>query len=71
MLAFDVVSAPGSTQVIAGAGAVLSKRAHERGLVLLSCGMYSEAVRLLFPLTASETLIDEGLSLLADALLRA
>lgn len=70
MLAFDVVNAPGSAQVIAGAGAALSKRAHERGLVLLSCGMYSEAVRLLFPLTAAETLIDEGLNLLADALLR-
>jgi 4-aminobutyrate aminotransferase/(S)-3-amino-2-methylpropionate transaminase len=35
-----------------------------RGLVLLSCGVYSNVIRILVPLTASDTLIDEGLAIL-------
>jgi 4-aminobutyrate aminotransferase/(S)-3-amino-2-methylpropionate transaminase len=36
-----------------------------RGLVLLSCGVYANVVRILVPLTASDALIDEGLAILA------
>ncbi|MBK6854321.1 MAG: 4-aminobutyrate--2-oxoglutarate transaminase [Burkholderiales bacterium] len=36
-----------------------------RGLVLLSCGVYSNVIRILVPLTASDALIDEGLAILA------
>jgi 4-aminobutyrate aminotransferase/(S)-3-amino-2-methylpropionate transaminase len=35
-----------------------------RGLVLLSCGVYSNVIRILVPLTASDALIDEGLAIL-------
>lgn len=52
--------------------AALAKRvaaeAAERGLILLTCGTWGNAVRILVPLTASEALIDEGLGILAEAL---
>lgn len=68
MLGFDVVTQPGSHEVVPGGGTTLAKRCHEEGLLILSCGTQSEAVRLLFPLTASDALVDEGLQLLARAL---
>lgn len=38
-----------------------------RGLILLSCGTYSNVIRILVPLTASDALLDEGMQLLADS----
>jgi len=46
----------------------LTRRAAERGLVLLSCGLYGNVIRFLVPLTASDALIREGLSIVADSL---
>jgi len=43
-------------------------RARESGLILLSCGVYGNAIRLLVPLTASDDLLEEGLTLLESAL---
>lgn len=40
----------------------------KRGLVLLSCGVYANVIRILVPLTASDALLDEGLGLLGQAL---
>jgi 4-aminobutyrate aminotransferase/(S)-3-amino-2-methylpropionate transaminase len=52
--------------------AALTKRvianALERGLLLLSCGMHGNAIRVMVPLTASEDLVDEGLAILEAAL---
>jgi 4-aminobutyrate aminotransferase-like enzyme len=42
--------------------------ARERGLLLLSCGLYGEAIRLLPPLTITDAELTEGLSLLEAAL---
>ncbi|MDP9902172.1 4-aminobutyrate--2-oxoglutarate transaminase [Variovorax ginsengisoli] len=39
--------------------------AARRGLILLSCGTYGNVIRVLVPLTASDLLVDEGLSILA------
>ena len=41
--------------------------AARRGLILLSCGSHGNVIRILVPLTASDTLIDEGLTVLADS----
>ncbi|MGJ7579709.1 4-aminobutyrate--2-oxoglutarate transaminase [Variovorax sp. RHLX14] len=41
--------------------------AARRGLILLSCGTYGNVIRVLVPLTASDLLVDEGLSILADS----
>jgi 4-aminobutyrate aminotransferase/(S)-3-amino-2-methylpropionate transaminase len=42
--------------------------AARRGLILLSCGTYGNVIRILVPLTASDALLDEGLSILAASL---
>ena len=43
----------------------------ERGLLLLSCGMHGNAVRVMVPLTASEEIVDEGLAIFEAALVAA
>lgn len=40
----------------------------KRGLVLLSCGVYANVIRILVPITASDSLLDEGLAILGEAL---
>ena len=62
MLAFELVE-----QTAERARAVVSE-AFDRGLVLLSCGLYGNVIRLLPPLTISEDEVDEGLALLEEAL---
>nr|WP_316642289.1 4-aminobutyrate--2-oxoglutarate transaminase [uncultured Roseateles sp.] len=44
------------------------QRAQAAGLLLLSCGVHGNVIRFLFPLTIEDTVLDEGLSLLARAL---
>ncbi|MFL5346134.1 MAG: 4-aminobutyrate--2-oxoglutarate transaminase [Hyalangium sp.] len=43
-------------------------RALEKGLMLLTCGVYANVIRFLFPLTIPEPLFQEGLSLLESVL---
>ncbi len=43
----------------------------KRGLILLSCGVYANVLRFLFPLTISDVVFDEGLEILEAALLAA
>jgi 4-aminobutyrate aminotransferase len=43
-------------------------RALERGLMLLTCGVYANVVRFLFPLTIPEPVFSEGLALLEEVL---
>lgn len=68
MLGFDLLQAHGSAQVAVGKAPEITKRAHALGLILLSCGTYSESIRLLYPLTIQTEVLDEGLSLLERAL---
>ena len=68
MVAFDIVKEPGSDEPDAEATKRVIKRAYEKGLILLSCGVYANTVRILVPLTASVAIIDEGLDLLEQAL---
>jgi 4-aminobutyrate aminotransferase / (S)-3-amino-2-methylpropionate transaminase / 5-aminovalerate transaminase len=68
MIGFDMLARRDADEVlVAGAGPV-TKRAHELGLVVLTCGTQGESIRLLFPLTASDEIVEEGLDLLAKAL---
>src|SRR5574343_193381 len=57
---------------IARPDADLTKRvcaeAIQRGLILLSCGVYANVIRILVPLTASDAVLDEGLAILGAAL---
>lgn len=43
-------------------------RALEKGLILLTCGVYGNVLRLLYPLTTPDAIFDEALGILADAL---
>jgi 4-aminobutyrate aminotransferase/(S)-3-amino-2-methylpropionate transaminase len=42
--------------------------AQKRGLILLSCGVYANVIRVLVPLVASDALLDEGLNIMATSL---
>jgi len=44
------------------------KRAQQAGLLLLSCGVYANVIRFLFPLTIQEGVFDEGMAILEQAL---
>ena len=46
----------------------LVKRAAEKGLVILSCGLYGNVIRFLVPLTASDEIVREGLGIVAESL---
>ena len=47
------------------AKAVVAEAAR-RGLILLSCGVYGNCIRILVPLTASDAHLDEGVAILGD-----
>ena len=68
MVAFDLLAARGSDEPDGAAAKRVTARALELGLVLLSCGIHGETVRLLMPLTASDELVDEGMAILEKAL---
>lgn len=68
MLAFDLLKARDGDAVDPEAAAAVLKRAHALGLIVLGCGGDGEAIRLLFPLTISDALLEDGLDLLEQAL---
>lgn len=68
MLAFDLLAARDSDRADPAATMQVVKRAHALGLIVLTCGAQAEAVRLLFPLTIQDAVLDEGLRLLERAL---
>ena len=68
MVAFDLLAARGSDEPDGAAAKRVTARALELSLVLLSCGIHGETVRLLIPLTASDELVDEGRAIHEKAL---
>ncbi len=68
MIAFDVVATRGTNEPDADMTRKVIAKARENGLILLSCGVYGNAIRLLVPLTAADALLDEGLDVLEQAL---
>jgi 4-aminobutyrate aminotransferase / (S)-3-amino-2-methylpropionate transaminase / 5-aminovalerate transaminase len=68
MIGFDLLARRGSNEVLPLGATALAKRAHELGLLLLTCGVHGESVRLLFALTAPTDVVEQGLGLLAQAL---
>lgn len=65
MLALEVVSDPGTKEPDPGLAAAVIDRAFDKGLVLMGAGVYSNCIRVLVPLVATETEIEEGMSILA------
>jgi 4-aminobutyrate aminotransferase/(S)-3-amino-2-methylpropionate transaminase len=68
MVAFDIVTTRGTDEPDAEMTKTVIAKAREHGLILLSCGVYGNSIRLLVPLTASDELLDEGLNILETAL---
>ncbi len=69
MCAFEVVTEHGGNKPDAAGAKALAAKCLERGLLILTCGIYSDTVRLLTPLTASEVILKEGLDILEAAIL--
>lgn len=68
MIGFDIV-ADRKTQAADGAEAKsVCARALAAGLVVLSCGINGETIRILVPLTVSDSVLEEGLASLETAL---
>jgi len=68
MSAFElIVPGTGNTPDPEAAKA-LTARAAEMGLILLSCGVYANTIRVLVPLTVEDDVLGEGLAILAKAL---
>ncbi|CAH2898707.1 MAG: Gamma-aminobutyrate:alpha-ketoglutarate aminotransferase (EC [uncultured Paraburkholderia sp.] len=59
---------PGSTEPDAEFTKRVQARALERGLLLLVCGVYSNVVRFLFPLTIQDAVFNEALAILEDVI---
>ena len=68
MVAFELVTQPGGNEPDAEATKALCARALENGLVLLSCGVFANTIRILVPLTASDAIVDEGMDILERSL---
>ncbi|MBI1238743.1 MAG: 4-aminobutyrate--2-oxoglutarate transaminase [Alphaproteobacteria bacterium] len=68
MVAFDILKARGTDEPDPDATRRLMAAARERGLILLTCGLYGNGVRILVPINARAAIIDEGLKILEDSL---
>jgi 4-aminobutyrate aminotransferase len=68
MLAIELVRDRASKEPVPELASRLALRASERGLILLTAGIYGNVIRILAPLTASPELMDEGLTILEQAL---
>ena len=68
MIAFDIVRQRGSYEPDPDTTKQVIARAREHGLIVISCGVYGNAIRLLVPLTVSDTVLGEGMDALEAAL---
>ncbi|MEQ1818486.1 MAG: 4-aminobutyrate--2-oxoglutarate transaminase [Terricaulis sp.] len=68
MIAFDLITERGGATPDGAAAKRTTARALEEGLILLSCGVSGETIRLLYPLTIEDELFEQGLSRLETAL---
>jgi len=71
MVAFDIVKSRGGNEPDADATKRVTQAAIGEGLVLLSCGVHANTIRLLMPLTVSDKVLDEGMGMLERALVAA
>ena len=66
MLALELVEPDGSPATAVAAATV--QAAYDRGLVLLSCGLHGNVIRILVPLVATDDELGRGLDLLEESL---
>ncbi|EMJ89401.1 4-aminobutyrate--2-oxoglutarate transaminase [Leptospira meyeri] len=68
MVAFELVENGDANKPSADLAKKLTAKALENGLVLLSCGVYGNVIRILVPITAEESIVKEGLSIITKSL---
>ncbi len=68
MVGFEIFKERGGMEPDAEATKRVTARALEHGLVLLSCGVFSNVIRILVPLTVEDDVLEEGLGMLEQAL---
>jgi 4-aminobutyrate aminotransferase / (S)-3-amino-2-methylpropionate transaminase / 5-aminovalerate transaminase len=71
MLALELVRDPATKEPAPELALATTTGARERGLILLSCGLYGNVLRILVPLVAADEELDRGLDLLEGALVDA
>ena len=70
MVGFDIVREGGGGEPDGAEAKAVTVRALQKGLLLLSCGVHGETIRLLAPLTTPDAILDEGLDILEASLAR-
>lgn len=68
MVACELVKDSAQRTPDADLAKALVAKAHSKGLLLLSCGIYANTIRVLVPLTADNALIEEGLAVIEQSL---
>jgi 4-aminobutyrate aminotransferase len=68
MSAFELIVPGTGNAPDANAAKELTARAAELGLIVLSCGVFANTIRVLVPITVEDSVLDEGLAILASAL---
>jgi 4-aminobutyrate aminotransferase/(S)-3-amino-2-methylpropionate transaminase len=71
MLAVELVEDAETKAPAAGLAKRTTDLARERGLVLLTCGLYGNVLRVLVPILADESDVQEGLDILEQSLVEA
>jgi len=70
MIAFELMTGTNSGEPDADMAKTLCATALDNGLILLSCGIYGNTIRILVPLTASAEIVEEGLYVLEASLVQ-
>jgi 4-aminobutyrate aminotransferase/(S)-3-amino-2-methylpropionate transaminase len=68
MAAFELVESKESHTPKPELAAAVTKKAKEKGLILLSCGMYGNTLRFLMPVTIEDDVLEEGLAIVEESL---
>ncbi|MCZ8342235.1 MAG: 4-aminobutyrate--2-oxoglutarate transaminase [Leptospira sp.] len=68
MVAFELVENGEANKPSADLAKKLTTKALEKGLVLLSCGVYGNVIRILVPITADDTVVEEGIQIIEQSL---
>ncbi|MFG6158008.1 4-aminobutyrate--2-oxoglutarate transaminase [Halomonas sp. 1390] len=68
MAAIDLVSDRDNHTPDAELAGALCKKAREKGLILLSCGLYGNTIRFLMPVTIEDEVLEEGLAIVEESL---
>jgi len=68
MIAFELCKDGDPHRPDADLTKALTARARELGLILLACGVYGNVIRILVPITAGDSVVDEGLAIIERSL---